>query len=113
MTISDVETIHHWMREEIQRAGGAIDAIYYCPHGWDDGCDCRKPKPGMLLKAQREFHLDLSRTPFLGDDERDGQAAAAAGCPWVAISSAHPLEKAVRELLVQRPVNRTQEVAHV
>ena len=66
-------------------AAGAIEAIYHCPHDWDEGCECRKPAPGMLFQAQREFDLDLTRTPFIGDDERDGQAAAAAGCPFAMV----------------------------
>ena len=64
------------------QAGGHIEAMYYCPHDWDEGCECRKPKPGLLFQAQRDLHLDLSRTLFIGDDERDGQAAEAAGCPF-------------------------------
>ena len=101
MTASDVTDIHARVTREAREAGGAIEAIYTCPHGWDEGCECRKPKPGMLFQAQRTFHLDLSRTPLFGDDERDGQAAEAAGCPWVRISEAHPLGDAVREFLHQ------------
>lgn len=99
MTEADLAAIHAALREEVLRAGGAIDAIYHCPHGWDEGCACRKPKPGMLYRAQREWHLDLSRTPFFGDDDRDGQAAEAAGCPWIPITEQHPLLDAVRELV--------------
>lgn len=113
MTESDVVAIHDRMREEVRRSGGEIDAIYTCPHGWNDGCECRKPKPGMLFQAQREWHLDLSRTPFFGDDERDGQAAEAAGCPWVGISEAYPLVDAVRELVGRQPGGRDKEPAHV
>lgn len=80
---ADLDDIHARMREEAEAAGGRIDAVYFCPHGWDEGCACRKPKPGMLHAAQREQHLDLSRTPFVGDDERDGGAAAAAGAPFL------------------------------
>lgn len=97
MTEADVAAIHAQMQHEAQDAGGRIDAIYYCPHGWDAGCDCRKPKPGMLYQAQREFHLDLSRTPFIGDDERDGQAAEAAGCPWMQVDGQRTLLDAARE----------------
>jgi hypothetical protein len=50
------------MKAEADEAGGEIQAIYYCPHDWDEGCDCRKPAPGMLFQAQREFNLDLSGT---------------------------------------------------
>ena len=86
MTEADLADIHRCMNQEVTKAGGRIDAIYYCPHGWDDGCECRKPKPGMLFQAQREHQLDLSRTPFIGDDERDAEAACAAGCPPLLLS---------------------------
>jgi D-glycero-D-manno-heptose 1,7-bisphosphate phosphatase len=86
MTEADLADIHRRMNQEVTQSGGRIEAIYYCPHGWDDGCECRKPKPGMLFQAQREHQLDLSRTPFIGDDERDAEAANAAGCPSLLLS---------------------------
>ena len=43
------------MKSEVERAGGRIDAIYHCPHDWDEGCECRKPKPGMLFQAQKDL----------------------------------------------------------
>jgi D-glycero-D-manno-heptose 1,7-bisphosphate phosphatase len=76
-----------------------VDAVYHCPHGWDDGCDCRKPKPGLLFQAQRDHHLDLTRTWFIGDDERDGQAARAAGCPFGFVSDDRPLLEVTQRLL--------------
>jgi D-glycero-D-manno-heptose 1,7-bisphosphate phosphatase len=91
--------IHARMRNEARRAGGRIDAVYHCPHGWDDGCDCRKPRPGMLFQAQRDFQLDLSRVTFVGDDERDREAADAAGCGSVLVSTDRPLRDVVRSLV--------------
>ena len=99
MTEADVAQIHDRMKAEAARAAGEIDAIYYCPHGWDDGCECRKPKPGLLFQAQRELNLDLTRTPFIGDDERDAEAAEAAGCPPVLLSDEFCLLDAARQLL--------------
>jgi D-glycero-D-manno-heptose 1,7-bisphosphate phosphatase len=86
LTANDLQRIHDRMREETEAAGGGIDAVYYCPHHWDDGCECRKPRPGMIFQAQRDFNLDLSRTLVVGDDERDVQASEAAGCPSVLVS---------------------------
>jgi histidinol-phosphate phosphatase family protein len=97
--------IHARMRAEASAAGGEITAIYHCPHGWDDGCDCRKPKPGMLLRAQRELLLDLTRVSFLGDDDRDRQAAEAAGCSFVMIDDANTFSSAVARLLLDRPAS--------
>ncbi|MBI4354250.1 MAG: HAD-IIIA family hydrolase [Candidatus Omnitrophica bacterium] len=103
MTEADLTAVHERLKAEVEAAGGRIDAIYYCPHGWDEGCECRKPKPGMLVAAQREFHLDLSRTPFIGDDERDGQAADAAGCPWRRVSLQRPLLDVVHDIVGSQP----------
>src|SRR5439155_13854238 len=102
MTDSDLDRIHDRMKAEAAAAGGRIDAVYHCPHNWDEGCECRKPKPGMLFSAQRDFNLDLSRTPFIGDDERDAQAADAGGCPSVLVSEQKSLLDVVRELTNKR-----------
>lgn len=102
MSEADLGAVHNRMRGEIAQAGGRIDAIYYCPHNWDDGCDCRKPKPGLLYQAQRDFHLDLTRTPFIGDDERDEAAAAAAACPFLRVSATRSLLDITRKLLERK-----------
>ena len=99
MTEEALNDIHQRMKAEVEEACGEISAIYYCPHGWDDGCQCRKPRPGMLFQAQRDFHLDLSRTYFVGDDERDAQAATAAGCPSALVSEGEPLLEIARRLV--------------
>ena len=101
MTAADLDTIHDQMKQEVEAAGGRIEAIYHCPHDWDAGCQCRKPRAGMLFQAQREFHLDLSRTPFIGDDDRDGEAAEAAGCPFIQASDDRPVLQCVQQLIEQ------------
>ena len=80
MTEADIRSLHERMQAELTAVGAPVDTIYYCPHGWDDGCVCRKPSPGLLFQAQREHHLDLTKTIFIGDDERDLKAGKAAGC---------------------------------
>jgi D-glycero-D-manno-heptose 1,7-bisphosphate phosphatase len=102
MTQGDLEAVHRRLSEEAQAAGGAIDAFYVCPHDWHEGCACRKPKPGMLFQAQRDLQLDLTRTYFLGDDERDQAAARAAGCPFMRVSEDQPLLECVNALLGNR-----------
>jgi len=99
MTETDLQDIHTRMSAEAEAAGGRIEQIYYCPHDWNHGCECRKPKPGMLFQAQRELNLDLSRTMFFGDDERDGEAADNAGCVFVRVSEEKSLIESVRDLL--------------
>lgn len=99
MTAAALAHIHERMKTEAAQTGGQIEAVYCCLHDWSAGCECRKPKPGMLFQAQRDFHLDLSRTLFIGDDERDAQAADAAGCPSVLVSDAMPLLNVARKLV--------------
>ena len=103
MTETDLRQIHDKMRAEAAEAGGQIDKVYYCPHDWNEGCECRKPKPGLLFQAQRELNLDLSRTVFVGDDERDGEAADRAGCLFVRVSEEKPLIEWVQQLLKHQP----------
>ena len=102
MTLDDLQDIHNKMLDEATETGGGIDAIYYCPHGWDENCECRKPKPGMLFDAQRDFNLDLTKTFFIGDDERDEMAGHAAGCPTILVNDAYPLLSAVRDIISDR-----------
>lgn len=94
--------IHHKMEWMLGEEGAKLDAIYFCPHHPDKGfpeenpdlkidCDCRKPKPGMLLKAAREFCIDLSHSWMIGDTGRDIQAARSAGVTPVAVRTGHAL----------------------
>jgi D-glycero-D-manno-heptose 1,7-bisphosphate phosphatase len=71
--------IHDKMYKMLAQLGGRIDALFYCPHTADSGCDCRKPKPGMLIEIGQRFGVDLTGIPCVGDGERDLQAAAAVG----------------------------------
>ncbi len=77
--------IHDAMCRAVARAGGRIDAIFFCPHTPDANCDCRKPKPGMLLDIARRFNLSLAEVPAVGDTLRDLQAAVAAGAQPVLV----------------------------
>jgi D-glycero-D-manno-heptose 1,7-bisphosphate phosphatase len=104
MTAVELDAIHSAMSAEAAAAGGRIDRIYECRHNWDDGCECRKPRPGMLFAAQRDYHLDLSRMVFFGDDERDGQAARAAGCRWIEVTGERPFLEAVKTYLAEATV---------
>jgi D-glycero-D-manno-heptose 1,7-bisphosphate phosphatase len=106
MTENDLHDIHHHMVKEIEASGGRVEAIYYCPHDWDAGCACRKPKPGMLFQAQHDFNLDLSRTVFIGDDERDGQAADAAGCLSALVSDKRTLAEIVGEVIANSKTSK-------
>jgi len=101
MTVEDLDNIHNAMKNELALSGIQISAIYYCPHGWDDNCECRKPKPGMLYKAQKDFHLDLTKTILIGDDERDMLAGNEAGCLTYMVNDKQSLLKIVKTLILK------------
>ena len=106
MTAADLDAVHAQMAEEARAAGGRIDAIYHCPHNWNDGCACRKPKPGLLYQAQRELDLDLTQIVLIGDDERDANAATAAGCHFRRVSQDVSLLDIVREVVLEKGAQR-------
>lgn len=99
LTEETLEQIHEKMQRELREVGAEIDKIYYCPHNWDEGCACRKPKPGMFYQAQRELSIDLTKCWMLGDDERDMHAGGDAGCKCMYITEQHPLIEAVHAIL--------------
>ena len=74
-----VHTVHNRMIQQLAAEHARIDAVYYCPHNGADGCDCRKPKSGMLERAAREHHLDLRRSFVVGDRYVDVELAHRVG----------------------------------
>ncbi|MGR9073605.1 MAG: D-glycero-beta-D-manno-heptose 1,7-bisphosphate 7-phosphatase [Gammaproteobacteria bacterium] len=74
-----LDRIHAKMRAMVASKGGAIEAIYLCPHGPDEGCDCRKPKTGLLTAFSREKKSPLKNMYFIGDSFKDVQAGLAVG----------------------------------
>jgi len=81
-----VAEIHERLLRDIQANTGRIDRIYVCPHDDNEACDCRKPKPGMLRRAEREFELDLPNCWMVGDQESDVQAGRRAGCRTIRVN---------------------------
>ncbi len=79
ITLAAAEAINAYVRQQVEAAGGRLDGLYLCPHAPADGCDCRKPRPGLLLQAARELGLDLSASVMIGDALTDVQAGHAAG----------------------------------
>ena len=83
--MTTLNAIHDAMHRAVVQAGGRIDAIFFCPHAADSECDCRKPKPGMLLEIGRRFNVPLEEVHMVGDAARDLQAAATAGAKPVLV----------------------------
>jgi len=71
--------IHDALQRAAAQVGGRIDAFFFCPHAADAACQCRKPRPGMLLEVARRFNVSLAGVYMVGDAQRDLEAAAAAG----------------------------------
>lgn len=78
--ILTLNAIHQKMHTAAQQVGADIDAIFFCPHAADDNCDCRKPKPGMLLEVAKRFDISLKGVPTVGDSLRDLQSGFVVGC---------------------------------
>ena len=80
-TSREVDALHNFMQESLSELGAHIDGFYYCPHHPDfsGDCDCRKPKPGLILKACEDFKINPAQAILIGDAERDVEAAQAAG----------------------------------
>lgn len=100
VSFEELTAIHNKMETLLGYEGAYLDAIYYCPHhphkGFDGErtelkleCDCRKPKPGMLLRAEKDFNVDLSQSWMVGDRESDIKAGLAAGCKTALIGEGH------------------------
>ena len=78
-----LDRIHQKMQRELAERGACIDGIYYCPHHPDDDCECRKPKPKMILQAAKEHDIDLKQSFMVGDMPMDVQVGQNAGCRTV------------------------------
>ena len=71
---------HRRLRRAVTSAGGRIFDLFYCPHRPDEGCDCRKPKPGLIWQARARYAMDLSNTVIIGDSAKDIECGRNAGC---------------------------------
>lgn len=78
LTIDDLNQIHAKFQRALARVGGHVQGIFFCPHAPEADCSCRKPAPGLLHSIEQRFSLALTDTPFIGDSQRDAQAAIAA-----------------------------------
>ena len=74
-----LDAIHDKMRRTVESAGGDLAGIFFCPHAPGEGCDCRKPKPGLLRQIEKRFGCSLEGSPIIGDSKRDLDAAIAVG----------------------------------
>jgi len=87
MSLEQLEAVTRFMLDAIEAAGGSIRHVYYCVHHPDDGCTCRKPKPGLLIQAREDFGISLEQSVFIGDAWRDLETARRVGCRRVLVLS--------------------------
>ena len=85
--IGQLNEIHASMLSEVVRFGGRIEAIFFCPHGPDDDCACRKPRPGLLLDLAQRLNIDWDTTILIGDRETDMLAATAVGARKILVKT--------------------------
>jgi len=99
-TEETLSLIHQKMKQELQKHHAFVDAIYFCPHHPDDGCDCRKPKPTLLLQAAKDMGIALEMSYMIGDDAKDVKAGKAAGCRtvWLTVDPSQAENKQQHQL---------------
>jgi len=79
-SLNDLEAIFNKMKRGIEKAGGKIKDIFFCPHMPGQGCTCRKPRPGLILQAAEKYGIDLTNSCMVGDSVKDMECAENAGC---------------------------------
>jgi D-glycero-D-manno-heptose 1,7-bisphosphate phosphatase len=91
-----VESLHQQMVREIERQGGRIEAVAFCPHRPEEECECRKPRTGLLLDLAHDHNVDLGRAALVGDALTDVEAGLAAGCQAVLVLTGRGREQLAR-----------------
>jgi len=100
-SVEALEAIHTHMQSLLAVLGGHIDLIVYCPHLPDAACDCRKPKPGLLLQIAQKYNLtteELKKIPFVGDNLTDVEAARAAGVRPILVKTGYRTVNAPKDV---------------
>jgi D-glycero-D-manno-heptose 1,7-bisphosphate phosphatase len=87
---TDVEAVNLRLTELLAERGVHVDGVYVCPHEPDAGCECRKPRPGLLLQAGRDHCIDFDQSVMVGNRQSDVEAGHAAGCRSVLLSDITP-----------------------
>lgn len=91
--------IHSLMEEELAKSGAKVDKIYYCPHAPWHNCNCRKPKPGLLEKALKDFKIDIATSWMIGDEEKDIKAGQAVGLNTYLINKHETLLEVIKKII--------------
>lgn len=83
LTIENLNKIHEKLQMYLKKQNTSFDGVYFCPHMPSENCECRKPKPGLIIHAVNDFKIDISQSFMIGDCEKDIQTAKNAGCKGI------------------------------
>jgi D-glycero-D-manno-heptose 1,7-bisphosphate phosphatase len=111
-TLDDLHEIHSKMLKQLAEVGGAIEAIFFCPHSQKDNCTCRKPKPGLFYDIANRLSISLSGVPAIGDSLRDLQAAISSGASPVLVLTGKG-RKTLEQLKTSEEVPVYEDLANV
>jgi histidinol-phosphate phosphatase family protein len=98
VSMSSFNLINKYIKKQFDIFGLNLKTIIFCPHHWNDKCYCRKPEPGMFYIAQKLFDINLTTTPFIGDQKSDEEASKKAGIPYYNLKKNESLYKLVKKI---------------
>ena len=98
LSVETLNKIHEKLQSYLEKYGTSFDGIYFCPHMPSENCECRKPKPGLIIQAVTDFKIDLSQSYMIGDSKTDLQAARNAGCKGILLKKNQTLLEVIVDL---------------
>ena len=99
LDVNTLETIHEYFQKYLKKNNTYVDAIYYCPHLPEEDCSCRKPKPGLIFNAAKDFKINLKKSWMIGDSKKDIDAANSAGCNSILLKPNQRLLDVIKEFI--------------
>ena len=99
LSVKRLNEIHSYLQNHLKKNHTFVDAIYYCPHTPKENCSCRKPKPGMILKAVNDFNINLKNSHLIGNSQHDVQAAKLARCNGILLNKNQNLLEVTKKLV--------------
>ena len=98
VSVETLNKIHEKLQSYLEKYDTSFDQVYFCPHMPSENCECRKPKPGLIIQAVTDFKIDLSQSYMIGNSETDLQAARNAGCKGILLKKNQTLLEVIVDL---------------
>jgi len=98
VSVETLNKIHEKLQSYLEKYDTSFDQVYFCPHMPSENCECRKPKPGLIIQAVTDFKIDLSQSYMIGNSETDLQAARNAGCNGILLKKNQTLLEVIVDL---------------